>query len=826
MPEPEDTGTQERDIVLITGAMGRIGSDLARRLGKRYKLVGLDLPEAASGACTPCDLTDDASVELAFSEIAEAHGRHIASVIHLAAYFDFTGHDSPLYQTVNVEGTRRLLQALRDFEVEQFIFSSTMLVHAPVSPGELIDESSPLGPRWAYPRSKAETEDMIGHEAGDTPVLILRLAGLYDERSAVTTLSHQIARIYERRLEAHLYPGNLSAGQAFLHHDDMLDLFERAVDCRHALPDRQTLLAGETEVLNYGELQDRIANLIHDEKSWDTSKVPNAFARVGAQLKVEAEPVVPDAYDEGETPFIRPFMVDMASDHYALDITLARNLLGWEPKHSIADGLKHLTDGLKIDPAQWYAANGIEAPPWLRAADLRGENAEALRARHERRYRASHRRGLWAHGVNVGLGLWLVTAPPLLGYSDPMMIASDIVAGTAIVLFAFLSMSWRLWPARWITAGLGIWVMAAPLAFWAPTAVAYANGTFVGMLVTGLAAAIRPPPGVSATAAQSGPMIPKGWAYSPSDWFQRLPVIILAVVGLLISRYLTGYQLGSLDGVWEPFFSGTRPDLNGTEDIITSRVSEAWPVPDAGVGGLVYALEIIVGVIGSAARWRTMPWLTIAFGIMIVPLGAVSIFFIVIQPILIGTYCTLCLIAAAAMLVQIPYSVDELVATFQFLRRRHKAGQPWLRIFFTGDTDEGATRFPSEDFDRGPRAILRDMFTGGMTLPPTLAASIALGASLMLLPLWITWDDRMSGTFHVAGALAITTAVTALAPVARLARLLNMVIGTTLFFAPFMVSTVWSSFLLSVSAGVALILLSIPRGRVRESYGDWDRFIR
>ena len=32
------------------------------------------------------------------------HGSRIASVVHLAAYFDFTGEDNPLYQSVNVDG--------------------------------------------------------------------------------------------------------------------------------------------------------------------------------------------------------------------------------------------------------------------------------------------------------------------------------------------------------------------------------------------------------------------------------------------------------------------------------------------------------------------------------------------------------------------------------------------------------------------------------------------------------------------------------------------------------------------------------------------------
>src|SRR5690606_14017324 len=139
---------------------------------------------------------------------------------------------------------------------------------------------------------------------------------------------------------------------------------------------------------------------------------------------------------------------------------------------------------------------------------------------------------------------------------------------------------------------------------------------------------------------------------------------------------------------------------------------EAWPVPDAGVGALTYALEILTGLMGSTKRWRTMPWLVMLFGFMIVPLGVVSITFIIIQPILLDTWCALCLIAAAAMLIQIPYSLDELVATGQFLRRRYKAGRPVLKIFFTGDTDE-PSKEQNDDFERPALTVFKDMFSGG-----------------------------------------------------------------------------------------------------------------
>lgn len=53
----------------------------------------------------------------------------VASVIHLAAYFDMTGEPSPLYRSVTIEGTAHLPAALGALPVEQFVYASTMLVH-------------------------------------------------------------------------------------------------------------------------------------------------------------------------------------------------------------------------------------------------------------------------------------------------------------------------------------------------------------------------------------------------------------------------------------------------------------------------------------------------------------------------------------------------------------------------------------------------------------------------------------------------------------------------------------------------------------------------
>ncbi|PJK28203.1 vitamin K epoxide reductase family protein [Minwuia thermotolerans] len=815
-----------RPIVLITGAAGGIGTALAEALSDRFHIVGMDMPGLeADCELIEFDLTDDASVAEAFEKFRARHGGRIASVVHLAAYFDFTGEDHPLYDAVNVEGTRRVLRRLQDFEVEQFVYSSTMLVHEPCELGAMIDEDSPIGPKWAYPKSKAESERVIAEEHGDIPVAMLRLAGMYDGESAIPTLSQQIARIYERDPKSHLYAGDQRAGQAVIHQDDVVELFRRTVERRKDLPEWCPILAGEEAVMSYAELQDEIGRLIHGEGDWTTVTVPAPVAKAGAWAEVKGEPVIPDDFDHGEPPFIRPFMVDMASDHFMLNTRKARDLLGWEPRRRLREELPGLVDSLKTDPAAWYDRNGIVQPYWMQAAEQKVDNAEDVRARHEAQFRREHRNNLWGHWTNMGLAFWLMTSPPLLDYQDPWMVWSDVASGVALLVFAFISLSWRHAWARWVTAAVGIWVMAAPLVFWAPSGVAYLNGTLVGMLVICFAVAVRPPPGVTAVASQTGPTIPKGWPFSPSSWYQRVPIIVLAVVGLLISRYLAAYQLEAIPGVWEPFFPGNEAGKNGTEEIITSSVSEAWPVPDAGLGALTYALEIIVGLIGSARRWRTMPWLVTIFGIMIVPLGAISIFFIVIQPIMIGTYCTLCLIAAAAMLIQIPYSVDELVATGQFLARRHRAGRPVLRIFFTGDTDEGAWEEVTDDFERSPWGIVREMVIGGVSLPWNLALCLLAGVWLMFTPLVLGFEGTMANVSHLVGSVAITVTVTALAAPLRAVRFLNLVLAACLLATPFMIGAGMAGWASCIGSALALTAFSIRRGHIRDSFGSWDRWI-
>ena len=357
----------KEETILVTGTSGRIGYAIAKRLAKEqqsFNVIGFDRNAPShpltSGEWMYVDLTDEESTRRGLQAIRDLHGDRIASVIHLAAYYDFSGASSPLYDKVTIGGTKRLLRLLQDFTVEQFIFSSTILVHAPSRHGERIKEDSPLDipSKWAYPKSKIESENVIQAERGNIPVVILRIAGVYDDLCHSIPLALQIQRIYERDPVAYFSPGDPSIGRhPYVHTNDVVDAILLAIARRQELSQEVILLIGEAKSLSYDELQRAFGQLIHGVE-WNTRSIPPLVARIGIRLlKLLAL---------GRSASIAPWMIDVAQDNMELDTTRARTMLGWNPQHSLLDTLPKMVSGLKADPFTWYRENELKLPLWLR----------------------------------------------------------------------------------------------------------------------------------------------------------------------------------------------------------------------------------------------------------------------------------------------------------------------------------------------------------------------------------------------------------------------------------------------------------------------------
>ena len=250
-----------------------------------------------------------------------------------------------------------MLKALQDFEVEQFIFSSTMLVHKAGKPGEKITEESPLDGNWAYPRSKIETEEVIAKYRGKIPSVVMRISGVYDDDCHSIPISNQIQRIYERDFTAHFFPGDMSHGASFMHMDDVVDLIEKAVDMRKEIPEQVTVLVGEEKTLSTRFLQNKISNEFFGKNIW-MLRLPKMVAWLGSWVQCHMPFIA--------KPFIQPWMIKLADEHFELDVSLAKKTFNWEPKHDLEELLGKMCSDVKADPMGWYKKNSLKMPKHMK----------------------------------------------------------------------------------------------------------------------------------------------------------------------------------------------------------------------------------------------------------------------------------------------------------------------------------------------------------------------------------------------------------------------------------------------------------------------------
>ncbi|MFW6257164.1 MAG: SPW repeat domain-containing protein [Prolixibacteraceae bacterium] len=432
-----------------------------------------------------------------------------------------------------------------------------------------------------------------------------------------------------------------------------------------------------------------------------------------------------------------------------------------------------------------------------------------------------HRSYIWAYYLVIVIGMWLMTGTQPMGYETKEMIISDVISGFLLVVFGFLSLNpYRFW-AMWAAGFVGGWLLLAPLIFSAETAVAYTHGTFMGTMVMLLIFVIPNIPGIK-TIREEGPNVPVGWSYNPSSWAERIPVVILGWLGYFTARYLAGYQLEYSQDIWDPFFG------DGTKQILTSHVSESFPVSDAGLGAVAYILDVVTGLTGRTARWRTMPWIVLIFGFLVIPLGIVSLTLVILQPVVVGAWCTACLFSALVTVGMIPFTFDEVLASVQFMWKKKQQGHSlWHTFWFGGNIEGGESVEYTDAGNKQFKGLMKSLWSDLKLRPWNLFAAIVLGVWFMISPGLLDFSGKIADSNHLIGALIISMSIISMSEVVRSLRFINVLFGAWLIASIWIfdnpgTAVMWSQ----IIAGVALIALSFRRGSINDEHGGFNKHIK
>ena len=133
---------------------------------------------------------------------------------------------------------------------------------------------------------------------------------------------------------------------------------------------------------------------------------------------------------------------------------------------------------------------------------------------------------------------------------------------------------------------------------------------------------------------------------------RAVALAVLAIAGVAVSGYLAAYELGWIGGVWDPLFG------DGSERVLSSGIARALPVPDAVLGVVAYGVDaalalLLAAGIGSAVAIAGCLAVVASIGAL------VGIGLAISQPLLVGTFCTLCLVSTLISIVLAAGAVRE-----------------------------------------------------------------------------------------------------------------------------------------------------------------------
>jgi uncharacterized membrane protein len=430
-------------------------------------------------------------------------------------------------------------------------------------------------------------------------------------------------------------------------------------------------------------------------------------------------------------------------------------------------------------------------------------------------YKHFHTSMKWTNLGTVLLGIWLLSAPETFGYGNLPISYSDWISSILLIFFGMISLKYKYRQWIWGSAAVGLWLQLAPLVFWAHDPVIYVNDTLIGMLAIGLCILVPKRP----AKFEIGPQIPKGWTYNPSSWQQRIPVMLFGLIAWFLGRYLAGYQLQYTDYLWTP--------SAGTEKVLTSLIAKDFPISDAGLGALVYSLEALMAAKGGVRRWHTMPWLVLSFSILVVPVGFVSIFLVMCQPIVVGAWCDICLVIALCMLIMLTLTVDEVVAVTQYLSQSVKEGKSFWKTLFYGsqyEQDENDVRTPPLD---GSVFHFCTAMLWGVTFPWNCALCALIGIAFLFVNPFLGFEGVVSNSAVVMSALIGVISIISFAEVARALRYFNLLLALWLIVGSFaLTGASLMTGIVGLVVGGAVIALSLLKGpKIQEKYGSWNSWI-
>jgi dihydroflavonol-4-reductase len=252
--------------------------------------------------------------------------RGATHVFHLAVAMREGAKSDQYFESINLDGTRSLLEASANGGVHRFVYCSTIGIYGHRAPG-VTREDSPLAPGNVYERTKVAAERLV-RELGterSLPWTILRPADVYGPRD------QRLLKLF-KGVAAGRFPlfGAGEGRRHMIYVDDVVSGFFSACEREHALGDA-FILAGPKACT--------LRELVEEVRKATGS--PRYGFRLPLKPMLTVAGLVEDVSRKvGVEPPIYRRRMDFFWSDSEFDTSRARQALDWEPRVDLPEGIR------------------------------------------------------------------------------------------------------------------------------------------------------------------------------------------------------------------------------------------------------------------------------------------------------------------------------------------------------------------------------------------------------------------------------------------------------------------------------------------------------
>ena len=296
------------------------------------------------------DIADEAGLARTFREIASAGGAKL--LVHLAAYYDFTGEDHPEYRRTNVQGTRNVLEAAARSRIGGFVFGSSVAACAFPRDDGPVNETTPPDGAHVYAWSKREGERLVREFSSSLPTRIARFGAIYSDWCEYPPLYVFLRTWLGSGWRSRVLAGRGEMAIPYIHIRDLVAFFRRLLTFPCEPGPTEVLVASTSGSTSLDRLF-TLATQSYFGRSRTPFFMPAPLASMGLIALNLAGRLV------RRLPFERPWMRHYVDKKLEVDNTRTRERLGWtpNPRFQIERRLPFLIERLKSEPFEWLARN-------------------------------------------------------------------------------------------------------------------------------------------------------------------------------------------------------------------------------------------------------------------------------------------------------------------------------------------------------------------------------------------------------------------------------------------------------------------------------------